>query len=108
MLEKILKTNVNVVNTSTQVRKHPTIKELMHRDKWCRNLYEGRWADYGYPSRSEAELACVRELVYHGFTDAEIDEVMRHCGIGKWRTAGRRYKELTIKKAREWVASRRR
>ena len=91
-----------------QSREHPTIEELMHRDKWCGDLYEGRWAQYGYPSRSEAELACVRELVYQGFTDAEINEVMMRCGIGKWQTAGERYRELTIMKARKWVVSRRR
>ncbi len=90
-----------------QSHDHPTIEELMHRDKWFRDLCEGRWARYGYPSRSEAELACVRELVYQGFTDAEINEVMMRCGIGKWPTAGNRYRELTIMKAREWVASRR-
>ena len=114
LIESILKVEeddtdlVKKAIDSQPTREHPTIEELMHRDRWCRDLCEGRWVKYGYPSRSEAELACVRELVYQGFTDAEINEVMMRCGIGKWPTAGRRYRELTIMKAREWVASRRR
>ena len=87
-----------------QVRNHPTLKELLRRDVWFRNMYEGYWTKYGYISRSEAEQALVRELVHWGFSDAEIDAVMRRCGIGKWRQTGESYHKNTIQKAREWEA----
>ncbi len=113
LLESILNVtgeSTNKINKSISqpTRKHPTIEELMHRDKWCRDIYEGRWAQDGYPSRSEAELACVRELVYQGFTDAEINEVMMRCGIGKWQAAGESYRRNTIRKARLWESRKRR
>ena len=90
------------------VRNHPALKELLRRDRWFGNMYEGYWTQYGYISRSEAEQALVRELVHWGFNDSEIDAAMRRCGIGKWRTAGHSYRRNTIWKAREWESKKRR
>ncbi len=87
---------------------HPNLEEIIHYDKWFRDLYIGYWVQYGYKSRSEAELALVRELVHWGFSDLEIYEIMKNCCIGKWQTAGESYRCNTIYKARLWEARKKR
>lgn len=56
----------------------------------------------GFPSRSEAEMSAVCRLVSLGFTDNEIDTIMRAHGMEKWSTANPKYRDHTIKKAKEW------
>ncbi len=80
----------------------PDFHELLRRNEWLREMYHGEWRKYGYPSRSEAELAVVRELVHWGFSDGEIRAIMSGCRIGKWQESGESYRRNTIEKAREW------
>ena len=87
-----------------QSKDHPPLEDLLGKDEKLRDLYEGNWQKYNYPSRSEAEMALVTKLVFYGFSDAEIDAVMLSAKIGKWQEKERSYKELTIRKAKETVA----
>ena len=87
-----------------QSRDHPPLEELLNKDEKLKDLYEGDWQKYGYPSRSEAEMALVTKLVFYGFSDGEIGAVMSNAKIGKWHERDKSYKELTIKKAKETVS----
>lgn len=87
-----------------QSKDHPPLEDLLGKDEKLRDLYEGNWQKYNYPSRSEAEMALVTKLVFYGFSEAEIDAVMSNAKIGKWQEKERSYKELTIRKAKETVA----
>ena len=108
MVGNILKEITEGNNITAQVKSHPSLNQLLRNDPWLRDMCTGNWAKYGYLSRSEAELAVVRELVHWGFTDWEIHDIMRHCGIGKWPTAGESYRRNTIRKARLWEERKRR
>jgi len=87
-----------------QSKEHPPLEDLLNKDEKLKDLYEGNWQKYNYPSRSEAEMALVTKLVFYGFSDGEIDAVMSNAKIGKWQEKERSYKELTIRKAKEAVA----
>lgn len=71
---------------------------LLTKDSKLAALYNGN--STGYESRSEAEQALVCKLVYYEFSDGEIDLIMGTSGLGKWNTAHKNYRELTITKAR--------
>lgn len=108
ILEAIQSIESEVVNITAQVKSHPSLNQLLRNDPWLRDMCDGYWVKYGYLSRSEAELAVVRELVHWGFSDGEIYRIMSQCGIGKWPTAGESYRRNTIRKARLWEARKRR
>ncbi|NPA76039.1 MAG: hypothetical protein GXO25_08185 [Euryarchaeota archaeon] len=108
LLEEILKTHVEL--ESNFHRAHPTVDftQLLLENEWLREMYFGHYDRTSYPSRSEAELAVVRELAHFGFSDDEIDRIMRTCLIGKWQEAGDSYHRSTLLKAREWEEKKKR
>ncbi len=104
MLREIVKQSVETERTANHPAQVPDFPELLRRNEWLREMYHGEWRKYGYPSRSEAELAVVRELVHWGFSDDEIRMIMSRCGIGKWQESGESYRRHTLQRAREWEA----
>ena len=76
----------------------------MSRDAKLKRLYGGDLS--GYTSRSDAELALARKLVYYDYSDSEIEKILLSAGIGKAKeeAKGERslpaYMERTIAKAR--------
>ncbi|MEM3857510.1 MAG: phage/plasmid primase, P4 family, partial [Thermoprotei archaeon] len=69
-------------------------------------LYEGRWQQLGYPSRSEAEEALAVLCVEAGLSDAETSAVLEAAQIGKWKEKEESYRRLTLQKAHDFVFSR--
>lgn len=65
----------------------------LDKDRKLNELYSGSIA--GYDSRSEAELALYQKLIFYGFSDTEIDQIMRNSSIGKWKSAKPAYREHT-------------
>ena len=82
---------------------HPEFEQLLAKNEKARDLYEGKWRKYGYPSRSEAEEALVTILCGEGYSDEEINDIMMGCKIGKWQERGEAYRKITIQKARLYI-----
>jgi hypothetical protein len=82
---------------------HGTLESLMSRDAKLKRLYGGDRS--GYTSRSDAELALARKLVYYDYSDSEIERILLSAGIGKAKEEAERkrspptYMERTIAKA---------
>lgn len=106
LLEAILNMEVSKpkVEPST-ARKHPRFEDLLKRDVKLRDLYNGDWEKYGYPTRSEAEEALLVKLVRYGFSDTGIFEIMEGSQIGKWYERPDSYRTLSVQKARKYVAT---
>jgi hypothetical protein len=69
---------------------------------WCVSLIEHGYAEAGYPSRSEADLAAAQLLVDIGLTYSEIAAIFAANPIGgKYREAGDAYLGRTIDVARQ-------
>ena len=104
LIEEILNTELEKERPAIEgpAIPHPKIEELMKKDEKLRDLYNGEWKKYGYPSRSEGEQALVNRLVCYGFTDEEIKEIMKTSKIGKWQEKKESYWNLTIEKAKKW------
>ncbi len=102
LLEEILKTRVELESNLHKERPTVEFEQLLMENDWLREMFLGNYDRNRYPSRSEAELAVVRELVHWGFSDEEVYQIMHNCLIGKWKEAGKSYRRLTLLKAREW------
>ncbi|MEM4098971.1 MAG: phage/plasmid primase, P4 family, partial [Candidatus Micrarchaeaceae archaeon] len=77
-----------------------TFNHLLTVDGKLNRLWNGDTE--GYPSRSEAEFALVMKLISYGFSDDQINSIMKESKIGKWNTS-EQYAEFTLKKAHEWA-----
>jgi hypothetical protein len=82
---------------------------LLKQDEKLRDLFQNDFETvknkYGYPTRSEAEQSLITKLVQHGFSDAEICEVMEKSNIGKWKERDDAYRTKSIEKARTFALS---
>ena len=74
---------------------------IFEKDEKLKSLYEGNYDKY--PSRSEAEQALVCKLHFYEVPKSQIWELMDKCGIGKWQEKVESYREITYKKAVEFV-----
>ena len=86
------------------VRSHPEFDVLLRRDQKLRRLFDGNIS--GYQSRSEAEMALMVKLVFYGFSQARIWEIMESSKIGKWQESAEGYRQLTYEKGLRFVRSR--
>lgn len=68
-----------------------------------KDLFEGKWRDYKYRSRSEAEYALVCGMANVGIPMEAAFTLMEDCKIGKWKEKSYPYKKSTINKAYEFV-----
>jgi putative DNA primase/helicase len=80
------------------------LKKLFEKDEKLKDLFEGKWEKYGFPTRSEAEESLVCKLVSYGIPKEQIFAIIDSSKIGKWREKTLSYKELTYKKALEFVS----
>lgn len=92
-------------DVSNAARITPDFEHLLEKDQKLRSLFYGDTT--GYPSRSEAEMALMVKLVYYGFCQADIWRIMDSARIGKWQESHEQYRELTYRKALEFVATNR-
>lgn len=104
-IETILNTKLNAADPQQVTATSKSIQEVLEKSQKMKEVYEGKWGKYGYKSRSEAEEAVVTFFCSEGLSDAQINEAMMSCGIGKWQEKDAGYQSLTIKKAREYVGS---
>lgn len=72
---------------------------LKQKDSKLAALMDGDIGDY--PSRSEAEAALACKLVFYGFSDEQIDSLMKFSKIGKWQSEGKGYHTRTLAYARD-------
>jgi hypothetical protein len=107
LLETILNEQVVKSAVQSEGKQSPKFEELFAKDEKLKDLYAGDWAKFNYKSRSEAEEALVCKLAFYGFSDVEIKRIMEGSQIGKWHEKPESYKDLTIRKAREYVAAHR-
>ena len=100
--EQIL--SVKVEKSKTNFVLPPQVIHNIEIAKWIdRDMAKVLRGDFGnFPSRSEAEMSIVCKLVGFGFSDEEIDTIMRAHGMEKWSTANPKYRAHTFKKAKEW------
>jgi len=85
---------------------HKTQEEfdaLLEKDKKLRDLFEGKWKEYGFTSRSEGEQSLVTKLIVNGFSAEAINSIMNRCKIGKWVEKGDAYHRTCIEKATKFV-----
>ncbi|MBN2014322.1 MAG: hypothetical protein JW778_04005 [Candidatus Altiarchaeota archaeon] len=73
-------------------------------DDTLRELYDGDIS--GYKSRSEAEEGLVFKLVYYGFSDSQIRQIMSGSKIGRWNEKPKKTQDKDIQKAFENVTDR--
>ena len=75
------------------------LNNLLQKDKKLNDLYAVDFdkykKEYGYESRSEAELALYIKLLFYEFSDDEIYKILYNAKIEKWKTAKPSYKERT-------------
>jgi energy-coupling factor transporter ATP-binding protein EcfA2 len=103
LLEAILNEQIVRASVQSEGKQPPKFEELLAKDEKLKDLFNGDWEKFGYKSRSEAEEALVCKLVFYGFSDVEIKRIMEGSQIGKWHEKLESYKDLTIRKAREYV-----
>jgi putative DNA primase/helicase len=77
-----------------------TFDHLLTVDGRLNGLFNGDIE--GYASRSEAEFALVIRLISYGFSDEQINRIMKDSRIGKWNES-EQYAEYTLRKAHEWI-----
>ena len=104
LINEILDTEIKQEVVVIQAKSHPKFEELLEKYEKIRDLYNGDWQKYGYPSRSEAEQAIVTFLCGHDFSDEEIHQIMMQCKIGKWQEKGDAYRKITIQKGRIYAS----
>lgn len=77
----------------------PTNDRFQHflkKDQRLRDLYN---TPLNKGARSEAEFTLILKLIYYGFNETEIDNIMNGAATGRWRNAPKSYKQLTYKNA---------
>lgn len=93
----------------SQEKAHKLISELVETDEklrvLCREDFDVIQKRYGYPTRSEAEMALLCKLVKYGFSDIDIYDIMDGTQIGSWHERNNTYKPKQIQKAREFIAN---
>ncbi|MBU2249111.1 MAG: helicase RepA family protein, partial [Gammaproteobacteria bacterium] len=81
----------------------PTLEQAL-ADQKLADLFYGRIISQ-YQSRSEAEMALLCKLVWWGFSETEIRNIMRQSRIGKWadKSTAEHYQEWQLKKAFSFI-----
>ena len=104
IIRAILNCELQPVEPKAGPIQHLSFEQLLAKNKKAGDLYAGRWINYGYKSRSEAEQALITIFCTRGFSQNEIKTIMRDCKIGKWNEKEESYHDLTIKKGFEYAA----
>jgi len=93
----------------SQTKSHKLVSELIKNDKKLRILCKEDFTviqkEYGYPSRSEAEMALLCKLVQSGVSDIEIYDIMQGALINSWHERKDASKSKQIQRARDFIAS---
>jgi hypothetical protein len=76
---------------------------LLQKDTKLRDLFEGKWKKYSFPSRSEAEQSLLTKLVSYGFTEEAINAIMTESKIGRWKERPDSYRRTSIENAVKFV-----
>lgn len=96
---KAEKTKAFEVGTKTQAE----FDAILQKDGKLRDLYDGKWKEYGFASRSEAEQSLITKLIVNQFSAEAINAIMSRCKIGKWVEKGEAYHRTCIEKATKFV-----
>lgn len=78
------------------------IEAILDKNPTLKDVYEGHWEKYDFPSRSEAEYQLVLDLMRYGLQPARIRELMKNSKVGKWndpKEGTASYRDKTITKA---------
>lgn len=76
---------------------------LLKKDQKFKDVFEGKWRKHGFPTRSEAEQSILTKLVFYGFSGDTIHAIMSQSKIGKWQEKTGAYRNMSIRKAVEFV-----
>lgn len=79
------------------------IDVLYKQDEKFKNLMEGNWEEYGYKTRSEAEMGMLCKFLFYKFPKKQVFFLMNQCKIGKWTEAKEHYREYQWKNAFEFA-----
>jgi hypothetical protein len=96
---KAEKTKAFELGTKTQAE----FDALLQKDEKLRDLFQGKWKKYSFPSRSEAEQSLLTKLVAYGFSEESINGIMSQSKIGKWKERPDAYHRTSIENAVKFV-----
>jgi len=96
---KAQKTEAFELGTKTQEE----FSDLLEKDEKLKDLFEGRWKQYDFPSRSEAEQSLLTKLVAYKFSSEAIGAIMDKSKIGKWKEKTEAYRIRSIANAAKFV-----
>lgn len=70
-------------------------------------LWQGRWAEHGFPSQSEADIALLTMLAFYSKSNSQVLRLFRHSSLGKRDKAVKNdyYLGTTLKKVRSIAAN---
>jgi len=91
------------VAVESGIKTHAEFDALLQKDEKLRDLFEGKWNKYSFPSRSEAEQSLLTKLVAYGFSQETINAIMTESKIGKWKEKTQAYHKTSIENAVKFV-----
>lgn len=97
----LLNTEEPPIMLTIPVFENQDLNKFIARDEKLKRLLEGNTE--GYPSRSEAEQALVTKLVHYKFPKEQVWQIMQKSLTEKWNEKNESYRELTYKKAVEFI-----
>ena len=84
-------------------RNREDFDSLLEEDEKLKDMFEGRWKQYDFASRSEAEQSLLTKLVSYKFSKEAINSIMSQSRIGKWQEKTVAYRDKSIEKAIQFV-----
>jgi hypothetical protein len=79
------------------------LDSFLQNDQKLKDLFEGKWQKYNFPSRSEAEQALITKLMIVGFSEEAIKAIMPRSKIGKWKEKTEAYHRTSMENAAKFV-----
>jgi putative DNA primase/helicase len=88
--------------------KEEEIKKLFEWNQKLNDLYNGDWEKYSQELKLQPEKATIIRFIAYGLDKNQIFKMMDDNAVGKWKEKDDNYKELTYRKAFEFVSERER
>jgi len=84
-------------------KRQEEFSDLLEKDDKLKDLFEGKWKQYEFKSRSEAEQSLLTKLIAYKFSPETIGQIKDKCKIGKWKEKTEAYRIRSIANAAKFV-----